>query len=226
MITVYAFSNVPPPVIGMSRDLRALWALEEVGLPYRIRPLDGVKGDLKSADYLRVNPFGAAPSIDDDGFRLFESAAIVLYVADKAGKLLPKDAKGRALTAQWAFAALNTVEQPLMEIFAIDKFHADKAWARERRPVRVEGAQGRLAALDRQLAGRPYLMGDAFAAPDVLMTSVLRFVQHTDLLDAAPNVAAYKARCEKRPAWKKVLAGHEKHIADHAAAGPTARPAA
>jgi len=214
MITAFAFCNVPAPVKGLSRDLRALWALEEAGLPYRVHPLDAVKGDLKSPEYLSVNPFGIVPSIDDGGFRLFESAAIVLYIADKAGRLLPQDAKGRALAGQWAFAALNTIEPPLIEIFAIDKFHADKAWAKERRPARVEGALGRLAVLDKQLAGRHYLMGDEFTAPDILMTSVLRFIQHTDLLDAAPNVAAYKARCEKRPAWKKVLAEHEQRLDD------------
>ena len=217
MITVYAFNNVPPVVKGMSRDLRVLWALEETGLAYRVHPLDGVRGDLKSPEYLRVNPFGIAPSIDDDGFRLFESAAIVLYLADKAGKLAPKDAKGRALARQWAFAALNTLEPPLIEIFAIDRFFADKAWAKERRPARVETARGRLAALDNELAGRAYLAGDEFTAPDILMTSVLRFVQHTDLLDGAPNVAAYKARCDGRPAWKKVLAEHEKRLDDNMA---------
>ena len=217
MITVHAFSNVPPAVMGMSRDLRVLWALAETGLAHRVHPLDGVRGDLKSPEYLQINPFGIAPSIDDDGFRLFESAAIVLYVADKAGKLVPRDAKGRALASQWAFAALNTLEPPLVEIFAIDRFFADKAWAKERRPARVEVARARLAALDNELAGRAYLAGDEFTAPDILMTSVLRFIQHTDLLDGAPNVAAYKARCDGRPAWKKVLAEHEKRLDDHMA---------
>lgn len=226
MITVYVFNNVPPAVKGISRDLRALWALEETGFAYRIHPLDGLAGDLKKADYLRVNPFGMAPSIEDDGFRLFESAAVVLYLAEKAGRLIPKDAKGRALASQWAFAALNTLEPPLVDLFGIDKFHADKAWAKERRPARVEAARGRLAVLDKHLAGRPYLMGDDFAAPDILMTTVLGFGQHTDLFDTVPNVVAYKTRCEGRPARKKVLAEQEQRLADHAAAGPSARPAA
>lgn len=217
MITAYAFSNVPPSVKGVSRDLRALWALEEAGLPYRIHPLDGVRGDQRSAEYALVNPFGVVPAIEDDGFKLFESAAIVFYIADKAGKLAPQDARKRALATQWALAALNTVEPLMVDVFAIDKFFADQAWGKERRPARVEVAQKRLAALDQQLAGRLYLMGNEFTAPDILMTSVLRFIQHTDLLDAAPNVAAYKARCEQRPAWKKVLAAHEKRLADNMA---------
>jgi glutathione S-transferase len=213
MITVYAFGNVPPPVKGITRDLRVLWALEEARLPYRIHPLDFARGDLRRPDYLSVNPFGAVPAIEDDGFKLFESAAIVFYIADKAGTLLPKDAKGRVLAMQWALAALNTVEPPMVDVAVIDLFHADQAWAKERRPACVEAAQGRLAALDKHLAGRMYLAGNAFTAPDVLMTTVLRIVQHTDLLNAAPNVAAYKARCEKRPAWTKVLSEHEKRLA-------------
>lgn len=213
MMTVYAFNNLPPFVKGISRDLRVFWALEEAGLSYRVHPIDGVRGDQRSAEYALVNPFGVVPAIEDDGFKLFESAAIVFYIADKAGKLMPRDAKSRALATQWALAALNTVEPPIADVAIIDLFHADKAWAKERCPARVEAAQGRLAALDKQLTGRLYLMGNEFTAPDILMTSVLRFIQHTDLLDAAPNVAAYKARCEKRPAWTKVLSEHEKRLA-------------
>jgi glutathione S-transferase len=213
MITVYAFSNVPPPVKGITRDLRVLWALEEAGLPYRIHPLDFARGDLRRPDYLSVNPFGAVPAIEDEGFKLFESAAIVFYVADKAGKLVPKDAKRRALATQWTLAALNTVEPPIVEVAVIDLFHADQAWAKERRPACVEAARKRLATLDQQLVGRLYLMGNEFTAPDILMTTVLRIIQHTDLLNAAPNVAAYKARCEQRSAWTKVLSEHEKRLA-------------
>jgi len=217
MITVYAFDNVPPPVRALTRDLRVLWALEEAGLPYRVHPLDFAKGDLKSPDYLRVNPFGRVPSIDDDGFKLFESGAIVFYVADKAGALLPADARKRALAWQWALAALNTVEPDFLQLAVIDLFHADKAWAKERRPACHEAAQKRLAVLEQHLARRLYVMGNEFAAPDILMSTVLRQVQHTELLYGAPNVAAYKDRCEKRPAWKKVLAEHEKRLDDHMA---------
>jgi glutathione S-transferase len=213
MITVFTFNNLPPAAKGLSRDLRAVWALEESGLPYRIHELDGVRGDQRSAEYTQVNPFGIAPSIEDDDLKLFESAAIILYVAEKAGKLLPSDARERARATQWAFAALNTVEPPMAEVFAIDRVFADQAWAKERRPARYEAAQKRLAALDRELANRPYLMGQEFSAPDILMTTVLRYIQHTDLLNAAPNVLAYKTRCEKRPAWEKTLSNQEKILA-------------
>jgi len=197
MITVYVFGNAPPPVWGVTRDLRVVWALEETGLAYRLHPLDFAKGELKSAEYRRFQPFGQIPAIDDDGFRLFESAAIVLYVADTAGMLLPESREGRALA----------------ELFVIDHFAAGESWAKQRRPVLAEWAATRLADLDRELGRRPYLLGHTFSAPDILMSTVLRLVQHTDLLSAAPNVAAYQARCEARPAWSKVLAAHQQRLA-------------
>jgi glutathione S-transferase len=210
MITVYGFSKVPPPVKGITRDLRVVWALEEVGLPYKLHPLDAVRGDHRGPEYAEANAFNIVPAIDDDGFKLFESGAILLYLADKVGKLLPKEAKARAIAQQWMFAALNTVEPALLEIFAIDRFYADAAWAKERRPMRVDNAKTRLGVVEKELAKRPYLAGGDFSAADILMTSVLRFVQHTDILPGLPNVAAYKARCEKRAAWEKVISEHER----------------
>ncbi len=213
MITVYVFGNAPPPVHGVSRDLRILWALEECGLPYRLHPLDFARGELKSPDYTRIQPFGQIPALDDDGFELFESAAMVLYLAGKAGRLLPESPADRALAQQWAFAAVNTVEPPLVQLFAMDAFSADEAWAKERRPALVNQAEARLATLDAEFAKRPYVLGDAFSAPDILMSAVLRLIQDTPLLDSAPHVAAYKARCEGRPAWRKVFAEHQRRLA-------------
>jgi glutathione S-transferase len=213
MMTVYVFGNVPTPVIGVTRDLRVLWAAEEAGLAYRVQPLDSPRRDLRSPDYLRVNPFGLVPAIDDDGFKLFESAAIVRYLAEKAGKLLPADAKGRTLAAQWAFAATTTVESKLLDVFIVDKFHADTAWARERRPALVEAAQKRLADLDAQLATQHYLLGAELTVRDILMSAALRLIQHTNLLDATPNLSRYKERCEARPAWRKIYAAYEQRLA-------------
>ena len=213
MIRVYVFGNAPPPVRDVTRDLRALWALEESGLPYMLHPLDFAHGELKRPEYTSIQPFGQIPSIDDDGFRLFESAVIVLYLAEKAGRLLPETLQGRALAAQWVFAAVNTVEPPLAELFSIDHFAADQPWAKERRPTVVAGVQARLATLERVLSVRPYVLGDEFSAPDVLMTTVLRLVQHTDLLRAVPNVAAYQERCQARPAWRKVISEHRHRLA-------------
>jgi glutathione S-transferase len=213
MITVYVFGNAPAPVRNVTRDLRALWALEEAGLPYRLQRLDYARGELKRDAYLRVNPFGKIPSIDDGGFTLFESAAIVLYVAEKSGRLLPETSEGRAVAAQWAFAAVNTVEPPILELFTIDALFADQPWARGRRPAVVEHVKQRLATLDAELARHPYVIGHEFSAPDILMATVLRMVQEADLLDAAPNVSAYLARCESRAAWAKVFAEHQQRLA-------------
>ncbi len=213
MITVYVFGNAPIPVRNVTRDLRALWALEESGLPYRLQRLDYERGELKQPDYTRIHPFGQIPSIDDDGFTLFESAAIVLYVAEKAGHLLPQTREGRALATQWAFAAVNTVEPAVAELFVMDAFFAEQPWSRQRRPAVVEQVKKRLATLEARFALHPYVAGPEFSAPDILMATVLRMLQQTDLLDAVPKVAAYLARCESRPAWQKVLGEHQQRLA-------------
>ena len=215
MITVYVFGNAPRPVWEVTRDLRVLWALEETGLPYRVHPLDFERGELKAPDYMRIQPFGQIPAIEDDGFALFESAAIILYLAEKSGKLLPPGLglKGRALATQWALAAVNSMEPPLQELFVLDHFAERQISAKERRPAVVGYAQAKLASLDAVLAKRPYLLGDEFSAPDILMTRVLCMAQHTDLLSAVPRVAEYKARCENRPAWKKVIGEHRRRLA-------------
>lgn len=213
MITIYAFGSVPEPVIGVTRDLRALWAAEEAGVPYRVKGLDFFRGELKAPDYLSVNPFGHVPAIDDDGFRLFESAAIVFYLADKGGRLLPKDAQGRALAMQWASAAINTVESGMGELYSAEIFNPDAAWSKERRGELREAIGVHLAALDGELAERPYLLGDDFTAPDILMTTVLRIIDYTKMIADHPHLAAYKARCEDRPAWRKIYGEYEQRLA-------------
>jgi glutathione S-transferase len=215
MIDVYVFGNAPRPVWNVSRDLRVLWTLEETGLPHRLRPLDFGRGELKSPGYTRVQPFGQIPAIEDEGFALFESAAITLYLAEKAGKLLPpsQGLRGRALATQWAFTAVNTVEPALAEIFVLDHFAADQPFAKDRRAEVMTRAQARIESLETALGERPYLLGAEFSAPDILMTSVLRLGQHTDLLRAAPRVSAYQQRCEARPAFQKVIAAHHQRLA-------------
>jgi glutathione S-transferase len=212
MITVYVFGNAPAPVRNVTRDLRALWALEETGLSYRLVRLDFARGELTRPEYTRINPFGQIPSIDDAGFRLFESAAIALYLAEKAGRLLPETREGRTLATQWAFAAVNTVEPAVAELFVNDAFFADQPWARARRPAVVELVRKRLATLEAELSDRPYLLGSDFSAPDILMATVLRLAPREQLA-AAPSAAMYLARCESRPAWQKVFAEHQQRLA-------------
>jgi glutathione S-transferase len=205
MINCYAFQAVPPFAQGLVRDLRVRWAAEEVGLPYRTTLLGDGNGTLSRSAYRDIQPFGQVPAIEDGQLVLFESGAIVLHIAERRGDLLPETPAARAHTIQWMFAALNTIEPPIQNLAAIDLFYADQGWAQERRPGAAEAVRGRLAQLAPCLEGRDYLVGP-FTAADILMATVLRILRHTDLLAAEPVLAAYKERCESRPAFQKALA--------------------
>ncbi len=159
MITLTAFRWVPPFAQGQVRDLRVRWALEEAGIPYQER-LVGAE-DLATAAYRALQPFGQVPAIETDELRLFESGAIVLHIAERCETLMPRDANGRARTIAWMFAALNSVEPPIMELGRLDFFHAGEAWAPARRPTAVEAVHKRLGALARRprLSRRPVYGG-------------------------------------------------------------------
>jgi glutathione S-transferase len=202
-IRVSAFRWVPPFARGLVRDLRVRWALEEAGLAYDERILG--PDDRASAEYRRLQPFGQVPVYEENGLVLFESGAIVLHVAERCEALLPRDPGDRARTITWMFAALNTIEPRVQALAEIDLFHPDEAWAKQRRPAAVEALQTRLAELARCLDGREHLVG-RFTAADVLMTTVLRILRHTDLVAQEPLLAAYQERCEARPAFEKALA--------------------
>jgi glutathione S-transferase len=205
MITCYAFDRVPPFARGLVRDLRVRWALEEAGLPYRVLPVGEGLGSVPRDAYRAVQPFGQVPAIRDGDLTLFESGAIVLWVAERSGALLPARPAARAEAIQWMFAALNTIEPPVMELAAIDLFHAEERWAAERRPAAESVVRRRLGELAGRLEGREHLVG-AFSAADVLMTSVLRILRHTTLVAAHPALDAYQRRCEARPAFARALA--------------------
>ncbi len=185
MINCYAFGFVPPFAQGLVRDLRVRWALEEAGLSYRVRLVGDRDGAMHPSAYRAIQPFGQVPAIEDGDLTLFESGAIVLYVAERSVTLLPDDPSARARVIQWMFAALNTIEVPIQGLAEIDLLHADESWAKERRPAMVERVRGRLAILASCLNGRDYLV-ESFSAADVLMTSVLRILRHTDLLEEEP----------------------------------------
>lgn len=203
MIMISAFSWVPDFAQGQVRDLRARWALEETGLPYRTRLL--ALGDQDKPDYRALQPFGQVPILEEDGFALFESGAIVLYVGERSEALLPKEPEARARAAQWLVAALNSIEPFIMEVARIDLFYADQEWAKARRPGAVEFVQRRLASLSRALGDKPYLDGDRFTAGDLMMTTVLRILEHTDIVASDKRLAAYVERCTARPAFKRAL---------------------
>jgi len=203
VIRVTAFRWVPPQVQGVVRDLRVRWALEEAGLPYEER-LIGPE-DQKSESYRRLQPFGQVPAYEEDGLELFESGAIVLHIAERSEVLMPTEPKARARAKMWMFAALNSVEPHLQNLAAQDLFYAKEEWAKLRRPSAVEMAQSRLNALASWLEGREYLE-ERFSAGDLLMTTVLRLVRHTELVEKMPVLEAYRQRCEARPAFQKALA--------------------
>ena len=206
-INCYAFGAVPPFAQGVVRDLRVRWALEEAGVPYRVTLIGDGDGAMTPSAYRAIQPFGQVPAIEDGDLTLFESGAIVLYIAQRSAILLPADPQGRAHVFQWLFAALNTIEVPIQQLAEVDLFYADERWANERRPGIVEAVRRRLAELASCLDGRDHLVG-SFSAADILMTSVLRMLRHTDLLKEQPVLVAYKERCERRPAFTRALAGH------------------
>ena len=210
-IVVTAFKWVPPFAKGLVRDLRVRWALEEAGLPYE-QKLIGPE-DQASAEYRALQPFGQVPvmvSEDDQGgtLELFESGAIVLGIAERpeAGdSLLPADPAQRSRAITWLFAALNSIEPQVQNLAGIDLFYAGEEWAKLRRPGAEAMVQKRLSELAAALGDKDYLE-DHFSIGDLVMTTVLRILRHTDLVDREPKLAAYLARCEARPAFQRALA--------------------
>ncbi len=205
MITIFAFKKVPTFAQGLVRDLRVRWALEEAGLPYQAR-LIGAE-DLASPDYRRRQPFGQVPALEEDGLVLFESGAIVLHIGSRSEALLPTDEAARARAVTWMFAALNTVEVAIRSLVELDIFHAGEEWAKLRRPDVEKKVKLRLAELGARLGDRDYLE-DRFTAGDLMMTTVLRILRHTNLVEAEPRLKAYQARCEARPAFQRALRDH------------------
>jgi glutathione S-transferase len=203
VITISAFKWVPESARGQVRDLRARWALEEAGLPYKTRLLE--QGDQDRPEYRALQPFGQVPILEEDGAILFESGAIVLYIGERSEALLPKDSRARARAVQWLIAALNSVEPFVMNVALIDLFYANEEWAKLRRPGAVAFVQRRLSALSRSLGDKPFLDGDRFTAGDLMMTTVLRILKHTDIVSSDKRLAEYVARCTSRPAFKRAL---------------------
>ncbi|MDP2409734.1 MAG: glutathione S-transferase family protein [Pseudolabrys sp.] len=202
MITLSAFRSVPPFAKGLVRDLRVRWALEETGQPYQTLRIG--QDDKDTPAYRAMQPFGQVPAIDDDGFTMFESAAIVMRIAEQSDVLAPSDAAGRSRMIAWMFAAMNTIEPPIQNLTTIDLFDPNEDWAKQRRPQALAMAQMRLQSLAAWLNDRDYLE-DRFTAADLLMTTVLRIPRQCDLVASIPVLEAYRLRCEARPAFKRAL---------------------
>jgi glutathione S-transferase len=201
-ITITAFESSPDRGEGQARDMRVRWALEEAGQPYDVRLVSFEA--MKQPPHLRLHPFGQIPTYEEGDLALFESGAIILRIADLHPGLLPAEPKPRARAVAWMFAALNTMEPPIVELEAFEIMERDKAWYEERRPMLEDRIRTRLAQLSARLGDSDWLDGD-FGAGDLLMVTVLRRLDGCDILEDYPNLAAYVARGEARPAYKRAF---------------------
>ncbi|MFL6845549.1 MAG: glutathione S-transferase family protein [Allosphingosinicella sp.] len=204
MIRISAFKTVPPFAKGLVRDLRVRWALEEAALRYEVRLLRD--GEKDGAEYRAWQPFGQVPAYEENGLKLFESGAIVLRIAERSETLLPGDPAARARAIEWLFAALNTIEPPILNLAGIDLFYSGQEWAKLRRPDAEAVVRKRLAELAAAMGDKPFLDGPRFTAGDLMMATVLRILRHTELVTEV-GLSDYLACCEARPAFQRALAG-------------------
>ena len=202
-ITITAFERSPDGGKGLARDTRVRWALEEAGLPYEVR-LVSFRA-MKEPAHVALNPFGQIPTYEEGDLALFETGSIVLHIAERHPGLFPSDANARARAITWMFAALNTVELPILELVTVKFAEGDKPWKAERMPLVEDRVRARLNQLDARLGNAEWLDG-AFTAGDLLMVSVLLRLRPSGLLNEFPSLAAYIARGEARPAYQRAFA--------------------
>lgn len=202
-ITITAFTDSPDKGRGQARDMRVRWALEEVGHPYDVRLVSFA--EMKEPAHLSLQPFGQIPTYEEGEVDLFESGAIVLHIAERHAGLLSKVPRGRARAIAWMFAALNTVEPPILELENAMFFERDKSWHPQRLPMVEDRIRRRLMTLSERLGDADWLDG-AFSAGDLVMVGVLRRLKGSSLLDQQPRLFAYVARGEARPAFERAFA--------------------
>lgn len=201
--TISAFESSPDKGRGLARDMRVRWALEEVGQAYDVQLVSFA--EMKEPDYLALHPFGQIPTYREGGLVLFESGAILLHIAQGHAGLLPEDADARARAIAWLFAALNTVEPPIVERSAAVILERGESWYEARLPLLDERVRVRLGQLSAHLGDSDWLDGD-FSVADLMMVTVLRRLEGSGLLEEFPNLPAYIARGEARPAYRRAFA--------------------
>ncbi|WP_324764864.1 glutathione S-transferase family protein (plasmid) [Sinorhizobium meliloti] len=201
-ITITAFERSPDGGQGMARDMRVRWALEEVGQPYDVRLLSFKA--MKEPAHLALHPFGQIPTYEEGDLALFESGAIVFHIAERHAGLLPDDANARARAITWMFAALNTVEPPIVDREVAEYLEGDETWYERRLPFIDERIRRRLGELSGRLGNADWIDG-AFSAADLLMVTVLRRLEGSGILEEYPNLCAYVARGKARPAYKRAF---------------------
>jgi glutathione S-transferase len=200
--TITAFKQSPDRGRGLARDMHVRWALEEVGQPYDLRLL--TFGEMKEAEHRALHPFGQIPTYEDGDLALFESGAIVFHIAERHAGLLPDDANARARAISWMFAAVSTMEPPIVNREIATLLERDKTWHEQRLPLVEDRIRDRLGELSNRLGDAEWLDGE-FSAGDLLMVEVLRRLKSSGILDEYPNLAAYVARGEARPAFKRAF---------------------
>ena len=199
---ITAFEQSPDRGRGLARDMRVRWALEEVGQPYEVRLVSF--SEMKEPVHRALHPFGQIPTYEEGDLTLFESGAIVFHIAEHHAGLLPDDANARARAIAWMFAALNTVEPPIVDLSTAALLERDKSWYEERRPILQGRVRDRLDELSDRLGDADWL-DDAFSAADLLMVTVLRRLGSSGILETYPSLSAYVARGEARPAYKRAF---------------------
>src|SRR5258708_15460805 len=199
-ITITAFERSPDGGKGLARDTRVRWALEEVGQPYQVRPVSFRA--MKEPAHLAFHPFGQIPTYEEGDLALFETGAIVFHIAEHHAGLLPDDANARARAITWMFAALNTVEPPILELATAKFLESDKSWSAQRMPLVEDRIRNRLGQLSLRLGDADWL-DDAFSAGDLMMVHVLQRVSGSGMLDEYPNLSAYVARGQARPTYNR-----------------------
>ena len=214
-ITITAFDRSPDGGRGLARDTRVRWALEEAGRPYEVRLVSFAA--LKEPAHLALHPFGQIPTYEDGGLALFETGAIVLHIAERYAGLLPDDADARARAIMWMFAAINTVEPPILDLGNARILESDKPWGKERLPLVMDRVRDRLRQLSAHLGNAAWLEG-AFSAGDLMMVSVLLRTRPSGILDEFPSLAAYVARGEARPTYQRAF---EAQLAFNTGKAPT-----
>jgi glutathione S-transferase len=211
MLKLYGFSKVNAGARGHTRDLRLLWELEELQLPFELVGMNHPAHDLSTDAYRQLSPFEQIPAIDDDGLVLSESAAIALYLAKKSGRLIPRDLAGEAQVVRWCFAAMNSIEPPLLALMVLD-WTADGSCGKHREFL-VGWVHRVLANLERWLADREFIATKDFTVADILMAHVLfSGIKDVSLIAPYPHLVSYRDRCLTRPAWQRTIEAYSAQV--------------
>ena len=214
--TITAFAASPDRGRGLARDMRVRWALEEVGQPYTVRLVTFAQ--MKEPAHIAIQPFGQIPTYEDGDLALFETGSIILRIAEPHPGLLPKNANARARAITWMFAAVSTVEPPIVEWSGAMILERDKPWFDQRLPMLLNNIRKRLGELSRHLGDSEWLDGD-FSVGDIMMTHVIERARSSGLIEEFPNLTAYLARAEARPAFQRAFAAQRQVFTDQQPAG-------